>query len=429
MSISSPFDASASKTDDARAPSRVHLGPLDGLRFIAAASVLIAHGFFYLALEQDDRLVSAYNAPLLDLSAVGMTLFFSLSGFVIHYNYAASLSLPGGKRRFAIARFARLYPLFLLVFVVETFFAFRHPDGQNDLISPLPLYLSFTESWWFWSFGSRVASEAYSNATGLMWSLSVEAFFYLIYVPLAPTLRRLSGTTLLIVGAMIAAAMAWGPSAAQYHTGELNAFALRYAANPETAAKFTHWLTFNSPWVRLPEFLLGALAAQYVMTSTLRDSTARIVCGVALAIFVPAYFYVNIRLLPITGTITTALAFTFALVLASTATSQHLFARALANRWMVLGGEASYSLYLLQYWVMHDLGHRLADGWPAFIRFLIFLALLPVAAIVALASYRFFERPATRFVRKLLSGGFRRRIEPAPDAPIAPGSRTTEVEV
>jgi peptidoglycan/LPS O-acetylase OafA/YrhL len=140
------------------------------------------------------------------------------------------------------------------------------------------------------------------------------------------------------------------------------------------------------------------------MTSPLRETMARIVCRVALAIFVPAYLYTNIRLLPISGGITTCLAFTFALVLASTATSRHWFARALSNRWMVLGGEASYSLYLLQYWVMHQLGHQLADGWPAFVRFLIFLALLPVAAVVSRVSYRFFEKPATRLVRKLLSG-------------------------
>jgi peptidoglycan/LPS O-acetylase OafA/YrhL len=428
MSISAPFDDSPSATGDASAPlpPRMHLGPLDGLRFIAASCVLIAHGYFYLVLEQDEHLISPYNAPLLGLSTIGMTLFFSLSGFVIHYNYAASLSMPRGKRHFTIARFARLYPLFLLVFAIDTFFAFRHPDGKTDLISPLPLYLSFTESWWFWSFGSRVASEAYNNSAGLMWSLSTEAFFYLVYIPLAPRLRWLTGTPLLMVGAIVAGAIAWATVTAQYHPGQLNNFVLQYTANPETAPQFTHWLTFNSPWFRLPEFLLGALAAQYVMTSRLRNSTARVVCGLALAIVVPAYLYANIRLMPICGVITTCLAFTFALVLASTATSRHLLARALSSRWMVLGGEASYSLYLLQYWVMHGLGHRLADGWPTAIRLLIFLGLLPVAVIFALLSYRLFERPAMKIVRRLLSGGSTQRGERAADAPLPQQPQTTE---
>jgi hypothetical protein len=412
----------------ARAPSLAHLGALDGLRFIAAACVLIAHGFFYLVLEQDNRLISSYNAPLLGLSTVGMTLFFTLSGFVIHYNYAASLARPGGKRRFAVARFARLYPLFLLVFVVETYFAFRNADGKTDLISPLPLYLTFTESWWFWSFGSRAAYDAYNNATGLMWSLSTEAFFYLLYVPLAPLVRRLFGTTLLITGAAIAAVLAWTTSTAQYHIAELNAFALQFTANPQTAAHFTHWLTFNSPYVRLPEFLLGALAAQYVMTSALSETRARVVCVAALAIFVPAYLYTNIELLPISGVITTCLAFTFALLLASTATSSHLLSRALSNRWMLLGGAASYSLYLLQYWVMHDIGHRLADGWPTGIRLGIFLLLLPVAAIVSYLSYRYFERPAMRFVRRVFSGDRAQRPVLA-DGPVGDPPRPSEAGV
>ena len=46
-----------------------------------------------------------------------MTLSFVLSGFIIHYNYA-TLVTGGGFRGFAAdlwARFARLYPLFLLM--------------------------------------------------------------------------------------------------------------------------------------------------------------------------------------------------------------------------------------------------------------------------------------------------------------------------
>ncbi|HEU0219112.1 MAG TPA: acyltransferase [Stellaceae bacterium] len=411
-----------------RASSLGHLGALDGLRFIAASCVLVAHGFFYLVLEQNNQLISPYNAPLLGLNTIGMTLFFTLSGFVIHYNYAASLSRPGGKRRFAVARFARLYPLFLLIFVVEMYRAFRHPERQFDLIGPLPLFLTFTESWWFWSFGTRVATEAYSNATDLMWSLSTEAFFYLVYVPLAPLLRRLSGTMLLIVGATIAAGIAWATDAAQYHAGTLNSFALQSTANPQTAGQFTHWLTFNSPWVRLPEFLLGALAAQHVMTSAPSETRSRVVCAAALAIFVPAYMYTNITMLPISGVITTGLAFTFALLLASTATSSHLLARALSNRWMLLGGAASYSLYLLQYWVMHDLGHRLADGWSTGIRFAVFLLLLPVAAIVSYLSYRYFERPAMRLVRRMLSGGYAQRWVLA-DGPVGDLARPNEANL
>jgi peptidoglycan/LPS O-acetylase OafA/YrhL len=164
------------------------------------------------------------------------------------------------------------------------------------------------------------------------------------------------------------------------------------------------------------------------MTNALSETRARVVCAAALAIFVPAYLYTNITMLPISGVITTCLSFTFALLLASTATSSHLLSRALSNRWMLLGGAASYSLYLLQYWVMHDLGHRLADGWPTGVRFAIFLLLLPLAAIVSYLSYRYFERPAMRFVRRALSGDRAERPVLA-DAPVADPPQPSEARI
>ena len=52
---------------------------------------------------------------------LGMTTFFVLSGFVIHYNYGANIAAKGAPaiRSFLIARFARLYPLYLLVLLIS----------------------------------------------------------------------------------------------------------------------------------------------------------------------------------------------------------------------------------------------------------------------------------------------------------------------
>jgi len=406
MSVdSSPAESPSVNTgvSTAREQIRPHIAALDGLRFIAAACVLIAHGFHYLVILQDNTQISSYNAPIIALSTVGMTLFFVLSGFVIHYNYAATVSLPGGKWEFFVARFARLYPLFLLIFIIETIDIFKHPDGKTDLIGPLPFFLTFTESWWFWGFGDRVADEAYSNATGLMWSLSTEAFFYLIYPMVAPWLRGLAGGRLLVVGTIVALIAAFLTSTVINHTGHLVAFAQLYTGNPQTAQQFPHWLTFNSPWIRVFEFLLGALAAQYVMSTEFGDRWARISGGAALAVLLSCYLYSNIELMPISGGITTCLAFTFAIVIGASAKSGHGISAALSSRWMVRGGQASYSLYLLHYWVMHDLGHRLADFRSIGVRVVIYLVLMVVSVLVSQISYLGFERPTTRLTRRLLS--------------------------
>ena len=383
--------------------TRSHIAALDGLRFIAAACVLIAHGYHYLILLQDNTKISSYNAPILALSTVGMTLFFSLSGFVIHYNYASSVSLPGGKRAFAVARFARLYPLFLLVFSVDTLRLLHHADGKTDLLGPLPLFLTFTDSWWFWAFGDRVADQAYSNASTVMWSLSTEAFFYVIYPVVAPLLRRLTGSRLLLAGAAVALIGMVLTTQVIGHRAGLIEWAQVYTGNPAAAAQFPAWIFFNSPWLRVFEFLLGAIAAQYVMSGGADSRRMRVACRAALILLASAYIYTNINLMPISGGITTCLGFTFAIVIAASATSATGPLRLLSSRWMVRGGQASYSLYLLHYWVMHDIGHKLADHLPTAVRFLLFLVLMVVAVAVSQVSYRFFERPATRFTRKLLS--------------------------
>src|SRR5712691_7440959 len=95
---------------------RPEIPSLTGLRFYAAALVLWAHtvtAFFMPA-----------GVPILGSSPVtgflGMTLFFVLSGFVIHYNYGESLGSLKARAiySFVIARFARLYPLFALCVIL-----------------------------------------------------------------------------------------------------------------------------------------------------------------------------------------------------------------------------------------------------------------------------------------------------------------------
>jgi peptidoglycan/LPS O-acetylase OafA/YrhL len=50
-----------------------------------------------------------------------MSLFFVLSGFVIQYNYADIFlkeRLPSATFKFIVARFARLYPLYVLSIIL-----------------------------------------------------------------------------------------------------------------------------------------------------------------------------------------------------------------------------------------------------------------------------------------------------------------------
>jgi peptidoglycan/LPS O-acetylase OafA/YrhL len=79
---------------------------LDGLRAIAALLVVYAHLSHYLLRGARD-----VSAEWLHAGPAGVMLFFLVSGYII----PASLERHGNQRRFWIGRFARLYPLYLVV--------------------------------------------------------------------------------------------------------------------------------------------------------------------------------------------------------------------------------------------------------------------------------------------------------------------------
>jgi len=150
-----------------------HVLALDGLRFLAAFCVLAGHGYWFVVLAQQPNAVATpFDRFLVWLPALGMTLFFTLSGFVIHLNYGEKVGIKTGVGSFIVARFARLYPLFLVVFAID-FVRLLWEDGYfdgrlyraRDLFSALPLYLTFTQTWWLWPIGPTSAYEFYGTPT------------------------------------------------------------------------------------------------------------------------------------------------------------------------------------------------------------------------------------------------------------------------
>src|ERR1700722_10890509 len=56
--------------------------------------------------------------PIVDNAFVFVGFFFLISGYVLTYNYA-DRSLTLSKREFWLARFSRLYPVYLLVLLIS----------------------------------------------------------------------------------------------------------------------------------------------------------------------------------------------------------------------------------------------------------------------------------------------------------------------
>jgi peptidoglycan/LPS O-acetylase OafA/YrhL len=95
---------------------------LDGLRGIAAIVVMQLHfNHFYLPQARLSDIL-----PCLERAYLAVDLFFLLSGFVMAHVYGRGLASNWRQHwlNFAVARFARLYPVFAVTLLVMIIIAF-----------------------------------------------------------------------------------------------------------------------------------------------------------------------------------------------------------------------------------------------------------------------------------------------------------------
>ncbi len=157
---------------------------IDVLRGVAALSVVLYHWqhFFFSSGNIGD--FNPSQQPFFEQfkilykhGALGVELFFSISGFIFFWLYsdAISKSKTGGAR-FAVDRFSRLYPLhiatFLFVIVAQALYRTGHESyfvyQENDIYHAI-LNVLLVPAWGLekgWSFNAPI------------WSVSVEVMLY-----------------------------------------------------------------------------------------------------------------------------------------------------------------------------------------------------------------------------------------------------------
>src|SRR5262249_10668338 len=149
---------------------------LTGLRFVAAFSVLIGHGFSWILHNHETPGGAIYWIS--QISGFGMTLFFVLSGFVIHYNYGSLVATRRlrGVGAFLWARFARLYPLFLLMMVVYVALSSRmlellagHPERFGSILKALPYFMLSIHSWIYTVIDGNPVIDAIGGGSPITW--------------------------------------------------------------------------------------------------------------------------------------------------------------------------------------------------------------------------------------------------------------------
>jgi peptidoglycan/LPS O-acetylase OafA/YrhL len=129
---------------------------LDGLRGLAIAGVVLYH---------------AFAVPLTRYGAMGVELFFMISGFVILMTLEQCTSFE----QFFARRWMRLYPAMLIACAV-TLIVFglgrTWPEGSNVF----PGLTLIDDRWYSWAFDRNVKS-----LDGAYWTLYLEMRFYVIF--------------------------------------------------------------------------------------------------------------------------------------------------------------------------------------------------------------------------------------------------------
>ena len=362
-----------------------HLDALTGLRILAAGAVFLCHTPIPLFLPDFVRtfMMSGYT---------GVTVFFILSGFVLTWSYSRTiLPLTGrGMWSFAVARFARIYPLYLVGLLIAVIPLISRGRGE-------PLMLLHATTLQVWS-GDVSRALDYN---GPAWSIGVEVFLYacfplliLALVKIRDRPRALLAIALLAVA--IAFALAWWFVA----TGR--------AALPTTDPESVHRWLYRTPITRLGDFVLGAAIALLVMLKPLGRNLAVPAQIVGLGSIVVLMSYGP--LFATAWSWDAAYMIPAALLIWGLASAPHHgLSKFLATKPMVILGEASFAFYIL-HWPIVGFGGFITieyDSWWSWALHATGAFVLMLA--IAILAHYVIERPSQRWLRSRLSP---RRMSP-----------------
>ena len=352
------------------ASRRPDITVLTSLRFFAALWVVLFH-------VHEIGLNTGGSRPYLHfalLGYLGVSFFFVLSGFILVYVYTGR---GVTKRQFWQARFARIYPVYLfsLLISVGNLLHFwpviqQHRLGALTLVS----YPLLIEAWF---------PQILLTWNPVAWTLSAEAFFYLLFPFVLPLLEKLEWRSL-----RLCLACFWLSSL--IFTGSYVLLHPDGVVHTTIADNQLFWLGVIklNPIIRLPEFLLGMGVGSAFLRLPSRVRNWPIALG-ALLVLLGVVFG---RYIPYPVMHSGLLAPAFALLIFGFAT-QPAWTRVLAAKPLVLLGEASYSLYLLHgFFIVLAL---IAFGRSPHLA-LVTAVTLMVAIVISIVVYFLLERPLRR---------------------------------
>jgi peptidoglycan/LPS O-acetylase OafA/YrhL len=360
---------------------RKSLNALTGIRFLAAAYVVVYHTKLGPALAEHGHL-AAGNFFMSGYLAVA--LFFMLSGFILAYTYAGQISGPGDYRRFWEARFARIWPVYTvsLLLTSAVHLALPKPSYMLATLFMLQAWNPFDHAMWgAWNY--------------VCWTLSVEALFYVCFPWYQQWLETLTSRIQLVIIAGVLALAVFINS---------GVYILGYPSHGVLSE-------IPLPLMRLPEFLTGVGLGNYYLQWVSRKRP-RLKCAWLHTPGVwtyPAVLVTIALLCRARGPATSLVLIAFAALVFGLASESTLISRILATRLMIFGGGISYSIYLLQAPVK-DMVLKISDSLHINSTMVRMASMIVSLLVLSAISFKTVEGPARQKLRSLFARLEQRRM-------------------
>lgn len=347
------------------------------VRYFAALLVALLH---YAVFGLRDA--PAWLQNIVTSGYMGVPFFFVLSGFILVY---VSHGTPMDRTRFWIRRVARIYPVYLLASILYGVTVMGLRGWNLPALEYSAVYGSLSASLvqsWFPAIASKW------NAPG--WSLSCEALFYLLFPLLF--VRLVAARTAILWGVLVASAICCAVRVAVFPTLE-SVLLLRGTPFQDTLGSYLA----QFPPLAIPLFSLGmATGCLYLRAVTVSSHLALPLAGSILALMAVDTETTFLLLRRDTWII-----MLFPLLILSLAGLQPNDGPFKSVG--VLLGQASYSMYILQFplWTLLWFCIEGADGRE---QKSLPIALAFIAGLTAISCiiHLYFERPAEDRVKRWL---------------------------
>ena len=290
-------------------------------RFIAAFTIVLFH-YGQSAIPFDSGLLGHFAKD----GAFSVSYFFCLSGYILAHVYCKEDCSLINKKAFFLKRFARIYPIYFIGFIVVLLsgilFFNAAPKGYSIILQVLGLHA------WFPGLSLEI------NYPG--WSLSVELFFYLCFPFLINFFSRISTKKVILFALAI-----WILSGISH--------ILLVKQTLHHTAQWEEFIIFN-PLFHINAFIFGMAACvvlkrnqdKFQLSNFLSSSIFIITCLILFFIIATDNFFLpwghNGLFSPI-----------FILLIISLQLNAGVIAKLFSLRPMVFLGEISFGIYILQY--------------------------------------------------------------------------------